>query len=233
MKQTLIGIIVVVVLAAGGWYAYSTGAFKNFGTGTPSSTATSTDATQTVATVNGQAITRGQLTVAEQQLATQAGVSISTLDASTTKALEQQALDSLVSQALVIQAAAAGGYTASSTAVDEQLQKIKSQLGSEDAYQKALVQQGITEDQLKAQLAQQLAVQAYLEATLHLSKVTASSAEIQTLYNQVKAQQGTSTPALSDVKSQVEQLVISQKQQQQVNQLVQQLRTQANIQVLI
>ncbi len=235
MKQTIIGIVVIVILAVGGWYAYTSGALKGIG-GPGGSTATSTpqDANQTVATVNGQAITRGQLTSAEQQIAAQAGVSMSSLDASTTAQLQSQALDSLIGQELLKQAATQGGYTASSTQVDQQLQAVKTQFGSDSAYQQALQQQGVTEDQLKAQIAQSLTIQNYLEATLHLSKVTASDTEIQTLYDQLKSQNtGTTTPPLSQVKDQVQQLVVSQKQQQQVNQLVSQLRAQANVQVLI
>ncbi len=235
MKQTIIGIVVIAILAIGGWYAYTSGALKGIG-GPGGSTATSTaqDANQTVATVNGQAITRGQLTSAEGQIAAQAGVSMSSLDASTTAQLQSQALDSLIGQELLKQAAVQGGFTASSTQIDQQLQAVKTQFGSDSAYQQALTQQGVTEDQLKAQIAQGLTIQNYLEATLHLSKVTASDTEVQTLYDQLKSQNtGTTTPPLSQVKSQVQQLVVSQKQQQQVNQLITQLRAQANVQVLI
>jgi hypothetical protein len=229
MKQTLIGVVVLVLLGVGGWYAYSTGALKG-----PSSTATSTpDGNQTVATVNGKAITAAQLISAENQLAAQAGVSTSTLDASTTAQLRSQALDSLINQEVLGQAAAQAGYTASSTQVDAQLAATKAQLGSDAAYQQALQKQGMTEAELKAQIAQGLAIQAYVEATLHLSTVTASQTEITTLYDQLKAQAaGTTTPPLSQVKDQVKQLVISQKQQQQVAQLVQQLRAQANVQIV-
>jgi hypothetical protein len=236
MKQTIITLVVLVILAAGGWYLYSTGALK--GIGTPSNMATSTapaiDVTQPVAMVNGQTITRGQLNTAEAQVASQAGVNVASLDASTTKQLETQALASLVNQALLAQAAAAGGFTASSTAVDAQIAQLKTQLGGDAAYQQALGKQGLTEDALRTQVAQGLAINAYLEATLHLSKVTATSAEITSAYNQIKAaQQGTTTPPLSQVKAQVEQLVIQQKQQQLAAQEVQKLRAAASIQTLI
>jgi len=230
MKQTLIGIVVLIVLAVGGWYAYSSGAFKN-----PGTTASSTPSgNETVATVNGTNITRDQLNNAEATLAAQAGVSTSSLDASTTAQLQTQALDSLISQELLTQAAQQGGYTASSTVVDAQIAALKSQVGGDAQYQQALQSRGLTENQLRAQISQSLTIQNYLEATLHLSTVTASQTEIQTLYNQLKAQNtGTTTPPLSKVQDQVKQLVIGQKQQQQAAQLVQQLRAQSNVKILI
>ena len=126
--------------------------------------------------------------------ATDAGVSATTTDPTIQSQLKTQALNSLVSLALLTQAAAQAGATASSSAVDAQIAAAKQQLGSDAAYQQALAQQGVTEAELRTQIAQNLAVQAYLEAQLHLSTITATDAEITAAYNQVKAAQGSNTP---------------------------------------
>jgi hypothetical protein len=79
-----------------------------------------------------------------------------------------------------------------------------------------------------------LVINAYLEQQLNLSTATATPAEIRTAYEQVVAQRtGTTTPPLSAVRDQVAQMVVQQKQQDSVNAYVAQLRSAANIQILI
>lgn len=225
--KSVIAVIVVLVIIAGGWYLYSTGKLTSIvGSGTATSTAT------IVASVNGQNITYGQLTAAEAQLATQAGVSATSTDPTVKSQLQSGALDSLISLALLQQAAQKAGIVASSTAVDAQVQAAKTQLGGDAAYQQALAKQGITESALRDQIAKNLAVQIYLEQTLNLSQATATDAEISAAYDQVKSQQS-DVPPLSQVKDQVKQLVIQQKQQQLISNEVAKLRQGANIQTFI
>ena len=224
-----IGLVVVVLIAVGVWY------FTSSGRAMPGSTATTTTASvttnnDTVATVNGTPIMRNKLVATEAQITTQLGVTAST--SAQQAQLQTQALDSLIGQVLLSQAATAAGITASSTLVDAQVQAAKTQLGSDAAYQQALTAQGMTEADLRTQVASGLAINMYLEQQLKLSTITASTAEIKAAYDQVaKAQTG--VPPLAQVQAQVKQSVIQQKQQVLINAQVQKLRAAADVKILI
>ncbi|MEK7109096.1 MAG: SurA N-terminal domain-containing protein [Patescibacteria group bacterium] len=223
MKNALIAVVAVLILGAGGWYYVSSGKFvQPAGGGAPAA------ADKPVATVNGENIMQSRLASAESQIMAGQG----TTTVLTQVQVRAQALDSLIAQALLRQAAQKAGITASSTQVDAQVQANKTQLGGEDAYQQALTAQGMTEEDLRAQISASLIIQTYLIQTLNLSAIAASDAEIKAAYDQVAAQQ-TGVPPLAQVKDQVKTLVIQQKQQQLIDAQVQKLRAEGEVKVLI
>lgn len=224
MNKTISAVIVAVVVVAAGWYILS-------GPGANKSGSVA-GANETVATVNGVSITRGQLTTTESQMAAQQGM------AATSTAVQAQfqsaALNLLIGQILLEQAAQLAGVTASSTDVDAQLASAKAQFKTQDDYEKALAAQGMTEDDLRAQISKNLVLNTYLERQLNLSAATATDAEIQAAYKQVSSQQtGTTIPPLSEVRDQVAKMIVQQKQQNSINAYVSQLSSTANIQILI
>ena len=225
MNKTVTIIIGIILIAAAGgaaWYILSGKGTLGIGSTVNNGAA--------VATVNGEKITRSELDTAEKAIETQAGVQATSTDAKAQ--LQSAALDSLVAQKLVSQAAAKAGVTASSTEVDAQLAAAKAQFKDTTAYQQALASRGMTEAQLRAQISDSLVANAFLEQQLKLSSVTATDAEIQAAYDQASTTQS-SLPPLSQVKSQVQQYVIQQKQQQLISAYVQQLRAQADVKILI
>ena len=118
--------------------------------------------------------------------------------------------------------------------MDAQLTATKAQFSVPGDYDKALAARGMTENDLRLAISNNLVINAYLEQQLNLSTATATPAEIRTAYEQVVAQRtGTTTPPLSAVRDQVAQMVVQQKQQDSVNAYVAQLRSAANIQILI
>ncbi len=213
------GILVFIVIAAG-WYSLS----KNPAGGSGVSA--------TVALVDGTPITQGQLVAAESSLAAQQGMTATSTVVQTQ--FQSNALDLLIGQVLLKQAAVQAGFTASSTEVDAQLASIKAGFSTPDAYQQALAAQKMTESDLRSQISDDLSIKAFLNKQLNLASMTASDAEVQALYDHIAAQQtGTSTPPLSAVRDQVAQMVVQQKQQQSVGAYVAQLRSTANVQILI
>ena len=218
-KNKIIGaVVIVVVVAAAGWYLLSVHSSGN----------------ATVATVNGTPITRSQLTASESQLASQQGLSATSTAAQAE--FQSDALNLLIGQTLIEQAAQQAGITASSSEVDTQVASAKAQFSTPAAYEQALAAQGITETDLRTQISNNLVINAYLQKQLSLSSTTATNAEIQAAYTQVAAQQqpgATPLQPLAQVRSQVEQMVVQQKEQNIVNAYVAQLRAAANVQILI
>ena len=220
-KETLLSAVAVVLVVAGGWYAYS---HRSAGV------AGVANAGQPVATVDGVAITRGELNQAEMQLAAGQGLSATSTDAKAQ--FESQALDSLISRQLLIAAAQKAGVTASSTAVNTQLEAAVAQAGGQDNFNKLLASQGLTQAQAQKQLSEDLMIQQYLAQTLNLSSTTVTEADIQAAYDKAAAGQK-NVPKLSQVHDQVKQMVLAQKQQEAVMSLVAQLKASADIKTLI
>lgn len=218
----VVAVVAVVVVVAGWYFLFGPAANKS----------TVTDANGIVATVNGTPITRSQLTASESQIAAQQGmVATSTVAQSQ---LQSDALNSLIGQMLLEQVAQQAGITASSTEVDAQLASAKAQFSTQSDYEQALVAEGMTENDLRMAITKNLVINAYLEQQLNLSTATATPAEIQAAYKQVSSQQtSTPIPPLSEVRDQVAKMVVQQKQQTSINAYVAQLRSTANIQILI
>jgi foldase protein PrsA len=226
--MTIAGVVVLalVIVAAGWYFLRSSGSnLLNMQSGTASSA-------ETVATVNGEAISRADLTATEQQMAAQQGINATSTEI--LASFQQQALDSLIAQKLLEDAAASANVTVSDDDVNTQISAIKTQFQDDASFQAALSSQGMTEDQLTSQIRSELAVQTYLDQQLNLASTTASEEEISAAYEQLTSgSTATDTPALADVHDQVEQYVIGQKQQAAASELVDQLRANADVQILI
>lgn len=223
MQKTILVVIGVVVIAAGVWYFI----FSN----TPFDRE-SVDTGDVVAIVNGEKISRANFEAFKSRVAAQQGFDIALLDAKTKSQFEAQVIDELIAQALLRQAVDESELTASQEEVDAQVDATVAQLGGEEAFQQALAAEGLSEEELRAQISANLATQAYLEQELNLSSIAATDEEVEAAYAQAAAQDET-IPVLEDVREQVERLVIQQKQQALFTQFIQQLRAQADIEILI
>jgi len=90
----------------------------------------------------------------------------------------------------------------------------------------------LTEEDLKEQTQLNLAMQTYLNQELDLELSEVTEAEITALYNQ-QAANLEDAPALEDVRTELEQVLLQQKQQELIIEHVQQLRADADIEILI
>lgn len=224
MKKALIAVVVLAVLAAGGWYVWSYGV--------PMPPQNEEETGSAVAVVNGEELSRQNLEALEAQIAASQGVAIASLDAQTRTQLRAQAVETLVSQVLLRQAAESAGVVPTAAEVDAQVTLIKEQFESVEAFAAALAAQSITEAELRTQVSTELTTQAYLEQQLKLSALTATEEEVDAAYETLAAAEE-DAPALEEVREQIENFVIQQKQQRLLEQLLQRLRAEAQIEILV
>jgi hypothetical protein len=121
---------------------------------------------------------------------------------------------------------------ASSTEVAAQYQTIVTQNGGADGLKAALVKANLTDAQLRANIANQLADQAYLLQNINVSSITASDAEVAAFYAQYSTQQkaaGQTVPALATLSAQIKQQIISNKENAAVTSFIATLRAKATI----
>ncbi|OPL11951.1 MAG: hypothetical protein AVO34_01655 [Firmicutes bacterium ML8_F2] len=223
-KILLIAIVGFLVVAAGAWFLFSNG-----GTSSQNNTQELSD---TVVLVNDEEIARAELENLEAQIAAQQGVDVASLDAANREQFQAQALDTLIANALIKQAVANSGITATEADIDAQIETIKSQFPDNAQFQEALLEQKISEADLRSQVAEELAQQAYFEQTLDIALITVSDEEINALYEQ-EAAATEDIPPLEDVRDQIESFIFQQKQQELLAAHVQELRSAADIEILI
>lgn len=225
-QKIVILIIVVAALAFGGWYMFSPD-------NSPANTMSSgPQDTEVVAIVNNEEITNERFDALKTQFATQQGVDMASLDEATENQLETQVVDQLISQTLLEQAVDTADIEVSDEEVDEQVDLVVTQVGGQEAFEQALNTEGLSEDEFRAQLVSDLATQTYLEGELDFSSITATEEEVEEAYNQT-ASQNPNIPSLEEVQGQLEQSVIQQKQQTLIAQHVEELRADADIEILL
>lgn len=152
---------------------------------------------EAVATVNGVEITKDQL---YEQLAKSGGA---------------QTLDSLIDEELINQEAQKEKITVSEADIDAEIESIKTQFGSEDMLNQALMQYGMTMDDLREQTATRLTLTKLLEP-----QITVTDEQIKETFEANK--EALNTP------EQVRASVILVETEQEANDIIKQLKEGAD-----
>lgn len=211
--------IVVVVIAAVGAYGYFSG-FSGFsGIGSVNNGGSNGDV---VAVVNGEEITQEEFDarLAQAQANAQGG-----------EVDRAQMVETMINTELILQDAAAQGITVSDQDVEEYYQNQVLAGGTTEAQlEQQLSQSGFTIANLKEDIHDQLVIQAYIEANAS-SDADISDQQVQDYYDQLAEQQpeGSEFPALADVETQIRQQLQSQQQNQVIQQILDELRADADI----
>lgn len=192
------------------------------------------DVPEVVAEVNGDEITKDEFTDAYerqfQQAAMQSQASGQEVDQD---ALKKDVANSLVGLELLLQEAEDRGYKASEKDVDSTLDDLAKQNGmkSGDQVITALKEQGMAEDEVRAQITDQVKIEQLLAAEAGAAEPT--EAEMKALYKQLSSQQGAGAqgglPPYEKVKPQLRQQVKSQKEGQVAEALIADLRKQGDV----
>ncbi len=190
---------------------------------------TATTTAEAVATVNGVAIPQSdfdnQFAAAITSYKSQG---IDTTSATTTAQIKSQVLDNLIANELVTQATLKAGVKAADADVQKQYDALIAQAGGADKFQTQLTGANMTEAQLRANIAKQLAIQTFLLQNINVASTTVTDAEIKKFYDDNSKGQ-TNVPKLKDVSEQIKQQLLITKQQALVNNFVAQLRATAVI----
>jgi|GEM_PF-6959168 len=225
MNKNIVSVIAVIIVIAGGWYLLS-----NKTEQPQANEVRGNDAT--VAIVNGTEITQAELTRTEEQLAQSQGTTTASLSAEAKAELEDRALEALITQTLVRQAVESSGLTAAAADIEGQIAEIKKQFKTEAEYSAALLQENLTEEQLREQVGERMVTDAYLSANLDLDDITVTDAEIEAYY-QESIKGSPVFPQLEEVKEQIRGMVLQQKQQAKFMEHVEKLKAEAEVEVLI
>lgn len=182
-----------------------------------------------VAKVNGVAISKATFdTQLANAITAYQAQGIDTNSAENLTQIKVQVLNDLISNELVMQGIASAGIKASPQDVQAQYDALVAQAGGEDKLKTQMVTSNVTVEQLKENLARQIAVQAYLLQNVNVSTITVTDAEISEFYKTAIVGQE-KPPALKDVKEQIRQQITTNKQQVLINEFIQTLRAKAQV----
>ncbi|MFT9597194.1 SurA N-terminal domain-containing protein [Mesobacillus sp.] len=181
-----------------------------------------------VATVDGKGISKKDY---EKELdvmkATyeQQGMPADQMDSKQKKELEKSVLDQMINAELLLQIAEKDGISIEDKEIDAELEKIKTNFEDEKQFEEALKKNEMTEKELKAQLKKQMTVNKYLDSKI--GKLEVTDEEIQARYDQYKElakAQEQEPEELEKIKPQLEQQVISEKENEKISKLIEDLR---------
>jgi hypothetical protein len=181
-----------------------------------------------VATVDGKGISKQEYNKELETMKAsyeQQGMPADQMDSKMKEQLEKSVLDQMINAELLLQTAEKDGISIEQKEVDAELEKIKTNFGDEKQFEEALKKNELTEKELKGQLKKQMTVTKYLDSKI--GKVEASEQEIQAMYDQYKKQlesQKQKPEELEKIKPQLEQQVLSQKKDEKISKVVEDLR---------
>jgi peptidyl-prolyl cis-trans isomerase SurA len=179
-----------------------------------------------VALVNGVAITRETFDSQLAEIIASRGGDIE--DAEVLLQTKTQILNNLITAELLSQGVLEGGIEIPKEDVDKEIQAIKDQIGSQEAFEEQLVGASLTEEQLRVNITNQLATQVFIRQNVDIEAVTVSEEEVRASYDEAKAAQP-ELPAFEDFKSQIERQLIFEKQQELIDNFIASLGEKADI----
>lgn len=186
-----------------------------------------------VATVNGEDVTAEELQqsiASVQQNALQQGMNPD--DPEAAAQIEEQALTVLLNTTLLVQAAQNADIAVSEEQIDEQINQLEAQFGSPEALEEQAQALGMTMEDLRNDIREQVAVDTLIQQSEEYAAVEVTTEEVQEVYDTL-TQQGQELPAFAEVEADIEAQLRAQKEQQAIVALIDRLREEAQIEVNI
>lgn len=151
-------------------------------------------------------------------------------DTKDTEALQQETINFLVEQELITKEAAEAGVKVDDNEVEKELNAVKETNG-EEQFAKTLEDIHLTEEQFKQQLKYNITTVQYMEEAFE-TEVT--DEEVQEMYDGLKEQAGDQEiQELDEIRDQIENMIVQQKQQEQYAAKVNELKESAEIEELV
>lgn len=197
------------------------------------------DVPDVVAEVNGESIEREEFVTSYQSQLQQAAMSQqSTGEEIDQDDLKQQVVELLVNNRLLTQAAAQSGVEATDEDIQSTLDDVAAQNGMQSADEviAALGEQGVSEDQVRADAAAQFQISAYVDAEADIEEPTEDELRDQydTIVEQLESQGGEGTseaeiPPFEDVRDELAQQATTEQQNAAVAGIVSTLRDEGDV----
>ena len=236
MMPMVVGAIILALVAiAAVWFFTSNGQTNGLGAqiGTDMLPETAGDPDEVIVVVNDVELTRAEYNRIRQQVLQNAqmmGMDISSPD--TQAQVDEQAIDTLINTELIRQAAVASGSTVTSEEIEARYDEIVMQVGGEEALADSLAQLGLTNESLRADVEQELVIQRFLDQAVVTDDLVVTDTEVDELYEASGGAEA-GLPPIDEVRPQIEQQILINKENELINELIESLRVDAEIESLL
>ena len=191
------------------------------------------DLNDPVATVNGEPVSLKMYGDRVQDFANNVAFQGLDLEDETVRQqIREQALAALINTEILLQKADEAGVTVSDEDVEAAVSRASENFGGGDGLAEALTELGFSEEDLREDIRGQLLIDAYLQAELDLDSITVTEEEISDFYTEATSGVADAEP-LEEVSELIREQLTIQKQQALLNELIESLRAEANIEILI
>ncbi len=230
-NRALLWFLLIIILAVGAYFAVYkknviSSALEHFSSKEKQSSEVST----VVATVNGMEITRDELNKKIEQVkkTMPEGFADPTQDAS----FELQLLNEVINLKLLVDTAEKKNYIATDDQINTQRAILVKQFGGEDAFATQLKTFGITEDELKENMKNEIIIKQLLSDETDIDKIVVTDEEVKQAYDNIVA--GTEdAPAFEDISEMLRSQIKDQRGAGIVNAYIEKLKGESNINITL
>lgn len=190
---------------------------------------------QVVAKVDGQEILGSELNPQVDMTLQQIAAMEYEINNDIVKEIRRQTLETLINSKLILAAAKDSGIEVSSEEVEAEFSSIVTEVGSMEEVEAQLAQMGTNVEEFKVDMADNLLIQKYIDSTLDPEMSTVTEEEVETFYDQMIANSAAAeeVPTLEEVREQIVDQLKSQKQQDALFVLLEELRAAVEVEVLL
>lgn len=188
-----------------------------------------------VAVVNGEELARENFEMQLEQMKNSyamMGLDVSDADSETLNMIQQQVLDDMINTLILLQQAKETGLDIDTDIIDAEIDKIKDSFEDEEAFNEALENAEITLKDLEDSLMDSLLLDKYIKENINSDDVEATDEEIQDLYDLYYGS-AEDAPEFEEVAAQLKMQLIQDKSSQLLNILIEDLRAQSEIEILL
>jgi peptidyl-prolyl cis-trans isomerase SurA len=153
--------------------------------------------------------------------------------------MKEQLLDRIINSTLITQAANEEGVEATEEEIDTGITELIAQIGleSEEQLQELLDEQGVTKEELRADVAKTVKSEKYLDQNVTVADI--SEEDLQAAYDELvemveaEGEETTEIPSFDEYKDQLEYQMLMEQEQEQVGKLIETLRADSEITIHI
>ena len=184
------------------------------------------------AKVNGVVIPMSDLDSGVKQLSEMA--KMQGMDSTSEEAIagfRAEAIETLINGELLRQVAIEKGKEATPEAIDARFNEISEGIGGREELDKRMAEFGINEANLRRDIENEILIQGLFDSEVNKDSIEVTDEEVAALYNEANA--NGDLPPLEEIRDQVVEQIRNDKYQQKVTAYIEDLKSQAEIEVLI
>jgi len=191
------------------------------------------EANKPAAIVNNANISKSDFESSLKQLAQMsAGEGVDMTNPEVNTQLRTQAIETLINGELLRQTAIAEGVIVTTEQIEGRYNEIRDGIGGAETLLARMAEFNVTEESLRRDIENEFLIQGLFGVKISTSTIEVSEEEILALYEQAGGVEA-GLPPLSDVREQIIAQIRFDKEQTLINSYIQELRSQAEIEILI